>query len=414
MNELHARSAALKALLRVEKDGAYVNLVLDSCLGGLSRQDCAFVSALVYGVCERQITLDFLLEQKLRGGTRSLRPTVLCALRMGAYQLLYMNAVPQSAAVNTTVQLLKNNKCAYAAGLANAVLRKITAEGLTALEKADMAVRYSVPQWLVELWVNSYGEEMAAAILEASFDAGQTYIRVNTGRTTAYELARKLKARQCEELPGALILPKGTVPQKTREFADGLFHVQGKASQNCVAALAPKAGERILDLCAAPGGKTFTMAQDAREVAACELHPQRANLIEEGARRLGLENINVLCADGTALDPKEIGFFDAVLCDVPCSGLGTIAKRPDIRKKLAKTLDNLPKIQYTLLSNASSFVVGDGRLVYSTCTLNLEENEKVVGRFLEENSGFELVSQQTLFPHIHGCDGFFIALLKRL
>jgi len=437
------RQTALEVLLRIERDAAYANLALDAALSGASMdgRGTAFCSALIYGVTERCVTLDWLLSRQLQKPLKQLRPPVLCALRMGAYQLWFMDSVPASAAVNTTVQLLKANGCAYAAGLANAVLRKSAGdrreeagskqEALMKSLPPDLSIRYSVPGWLAELWISAYGRDTAEAILAASFGGGDTYIRVNTLKTTRDGLISALGEEGVEALPSpalphAAILSKGAVPQKTRAFAQGLYHVQGLASQYCVEALKPMPGERVLDMCAAPGGKSFTIAQEiyindndlsplhrASSVTALELHPHRAELIRKGAERLGIDNIEVRVADASKLSPEECGLFDAVLCDAPCSGLGTLGKKPDIRRKEMPGLDNLPEIQYTLLMNAASLTHSGGRLIYSTCTLNPAENEGVCSRFLAENPLFIPDKQLTLFPHIHGCDGFFIAVFNK-
>jgi len=471
------RQTAFEVLLRIEKDMAYSNLALDGTLSAARQngRDSAFCSVLVYGVSERQITLDWLLSQHLQKPVKQLRPPVITALRMGAYQLCFMDSVPDSAAVNTTVQLLKSNGCAYAAGLANAVLRKLSrmrseeaGYKQKALEKIleneNLSIRYSVPDWLAELWVNAYGYDFAEALLAASFGNGENYIRVNTTKTTRDSLIAALadegvSALPSSALPNAAILPKGTVVHKTQAFADGLYHAQGLASQYCVAALNPQPGDRILDMCAAPGGKAFTMAQEllsysshivgasiARPsvknhttgeqcsllhnmpyIAALELHPHRTELIRKGAVRLGLDNISVHTADATKATTEEYGLFDIVLCDVPCSGLGTLSKKPDIRRKNKASLDNLAEIQYTVLMNASAFVHPGGTLVYSTCTLNPAENEDVCLRFLAENLNFKLDKAflphiprhkvdypfLSLFPHIHGCDGFFICKMQK-
>ncbi|MDR1805710.1 MAG: 16S rRNA (cytosine(967)-C(5))-methyltransferase RsmB [Clostridium sp.] len=432
-----ARQTAFETLLRIERDGAYGNLALGAALdsSGLNERDTAFCASLVYGVTERQISLDWLLSRLLSKPIARLRPPVITALRMGAYQLHYMDSVPASAAVDTSVRLLKANGCAYAAGLANAVLRKCAATGPKYPEQGDdesLSIRYSVPQWLVELWRGAYGEEAMHKLLAAGLEHGGQYLRVNTTKTDTEGLIAALaeegiEAKPSPALPNAVILPKGTAPQKTKAFAAGLYHAQGLASQYCCAALNAKGAERVLDICAAPGGKSFTLAQDARQLTAVELYPQRAELVRKGAKRLGLGNIEVITADAAALNPSDTGIFDAVLCDVPCSGLGTLSKKPDIRKKDRSSLDNLPAIQYTIFCNAAFFVRDGGRLIYSTCTLNPAENELLCKRFLAEHGEFEADGNflkglprrtedgafLTLLPHIHGCDGFFIAVFKK-
>jgi 16S rRNA (cytosine967-C5)-methyltransferase len=429
-----ARQIAFAVLERVEKDDAWASLALDAAIAPLNARDGAFCAALVYGVLERVWTLDWALAKHLSKPLKALRPPVLTALRLGAYQIFFMDSVPDRAAIHSAVALLKASDHAWAAGLANAVLRKCAATGLV-YPPPDapeyLTIRYSVQPWLAKMWIDAYGYAHAVGILDASLQRLPHAVRVNTLRTTPAALIAALAdegvAATPADLPDALRLAKGTAPQKTRAFADGLYHPQGLASQYCVSALAPQAGERILDVCAAPGGKSFTMALSGAQITALELHEHRAGLIRQGAARLGLENISVHCTDATQPPPEKPGTFDAVLCDVPCSGLGTLAKKPDIRRKTGQSLDNLPELQYTIMRNAVSMLASSGRLVYATCTLNPAENEAVCARFLADFPAFAPVTDflpalprvtddkrfLTLLPHVHHCDGFFIAVFKK-
>ncbi len=432
-----ARKAALGTLVRVARDGAYSNLALSSALKdrSLSDADSAFASALVYTTLERQITIDYHLSLYLTQPLRKLRPEVCAALRMGAAQILFMDKVPVSAAVNESVALIRQDKkTAYAAGLVNAVLRKVASGGLRIPEgDSDEArsVRYACPVWLVRLWTESYGRADADAIMASSFGAAPTIVRVNTLSTTADALAAALadegvRTKRFEGLPNALILEKCGAPERLRAFRDGLFHVQDAASQYCCDALDARPGQTVYDVCAAPGGKSFTLCQQMENtgvVRAFDLHPQRVRLIESGAERLGIRNLFAAVHDACVPDadrPKA----DRVLCDVPCSGLGVIAKKPEIRLKTAEDIDKLQEIQYNILCISSTYLKKGGRLVYSTCSLNPLENEAVVQRFLEAHPSFRTVpvlpeadkrereNMCTLLPHRTHSDGFFIAALS--
>ncbi len=431
-----ARKAALETLVRVYRDGAYSNLALSSALGGnLSRADSAFASALVYTTLERQITIDYHLSQYLTQPIRKLRPDVCAALRMGAAQILFMDKVPDSAAVNETVTLVRGNKkTAYAAGLVNAVLRRVAAGGLQIPEgDGDEArsVRYACPVWLVRLWTESYGRADADALMASSLGSSPTIVRVNTLKTTTESLAERLaaegvQARRFDGLPHALILENAGAPERLKAFRDGLFHVQDAASQYCCEALDVRAGQTVYDVCAAPGGKSFTlceMMENTGSVYAFDLHAHRVGLIESGAQRLGIRNLHAAVHDACALDGDRAK-ADRVLCDVPCSGLGVIGKKPEIRLKSAQEVDNLHDIQYNILCVCSTYVKKGGRLVYSTCSLNPRENEDVVRRFLQTHPAFRTVpvlqntdklerdNMCTLMPHRSGSDGFFITALS--
>lgn len=433
-----ARKTAYETLLRIFRDGAYSNLALSAALrvGTLGAADSAFASALVYTAVERQITIDYNLSLYLKEPLKKLRPEVCTALRMGAAQILFMDKVPDSAAVNESVRIVKNNKkFSYASGLVNAVLRKVSQNGLCLPEQNSAAYRsvlYSVPQWLAELWSTAYGAEEADRIMASSFGGTDTAVRVNTLRTSADALQERLTAegirvKRCAFLPDALILQKCGAPEKLAAFQEGLFHVQDIASQLCCKALQAKPGQTVYDVCAAPGGKSFTLAQDMENTGilqAYELHPHRVQLIEQGAERLGITNLLAKPWDACVSDANRPQ-ADRVLCDVPCAGLGVIAKKPEIRYKKPEDIDKLPDLQYNILCISSQYVKANGILVYSTCSLNPAENEDVCRRFLQSHPQFHTVpiltgtdkreadNMVTLLPHRTGSDGFFITAFTK-
>ncbi len=428
------RQIAFQALLKTEKDGAFSNLALDAVLSksDLDTRDKSFVSNLFYGVIERQLTIDYNLSLYLTKPLKKLKPEVLTIMRAGAYQILFMDKVPDSAAVNESIKLSKKNGASYASGLINAVLRKVAAKGLVLPENENSAeylsVKYSCPLWLTEKWTAEYGEEDTAKLLEASIGSADTYIRVNTTRTTDNELIDKLAnegvfAEKTYNENTLKINLKGNDIEKLKAFKEGLFHVQDMASQLCAKALGAAEGDTVFDLCSAPGGKAYTvceMMNDKGRVLCFDIYDNRVSLILKGAKRLGLKSIEGKTGDASVYN-ESLGLADRVLCDVPCSGLGIIRRKPEIKYKKEEDLASLPEIQLAIINNASRYVKSGGRLIYSTCTLSKAENEDVCRNFLDANKNFKAVGvfsqddecMKTLMPHKNESDGFFIAAFKR-
>lgn len=433
---MNPRVIAFEALNKIEKDRAYSNIALDFLLSktDLDARDRAFVSNLFYGCIERKITLDYQLEQYLKQPIKKLKPEVLTLMRMGAYQILYMEKIPSSAAVNECVKISKEKGLSYASGLINAVLRKIDKNGLKLPNRNDypyyLSVSYSCPRWLVDKWLKEYGESDTAGILSSSLGAGDNYIKINNLRIKETELVELLNGEGvvCEktDIDGCMkISLRGKSVENLESYKKGLFHIQDAACQLCVKALMAKEGDRILDLCAAPGGKTYSIAENMNnigEVISFDIHEHRVGLIRAGAQRLGLSCIRAETGDATVYNEK-LGTADAVLCDVPCSGFGIIGKKPEIKYKDPDGIKALPALQLSILINGSRYVRKGGRLVYSTCTLSKSENEKVCSRFLALNDDFKAVSPLpeysdgqylTLMPHKNDTDGFFIACFERI
>lgn len=429
----NARQTAYEILNKIQRDNSYSNLLIDYAFekSDIAEKDKAFVSALVYGVLERMITLDYELSHYLKQPLKKLKPQVLTILRLGAYQLLFLDKVPASAAINESVKLTKNNGASFASGLVNAVLRKVNTNGLT--ETEDLSVRYSAPKWLCDLWCESYGIENALSLLESSFGSVETTLRVNTLKTSADELIAALAqegitAKKSEIIFDALTVENAGALHKTKAYFNGLFHVQDIASQLCCSALEVKENETVLDICSAPGGKSFTLAQimkNTGELYSFDVYDHRLKLIYDGAKRLGITNIETIQNDGSVYN-SSVPFADKILCDVPCAGLGVIRKKPEIRYKKCDEVDKLPDLQYSILCVSAQYLKNGGTLVYSTCSLNPDENENIINRFLSEHSDFESVrvlpelkrhAENTdyisLMPHIHNCDGFFVAAVKK-
>ena len=415
-----SRALASQLLIQSEKSRSYANLALDAALKreSLGSADAALCAALVYGVIERRRTLDYQLDSLLQKPLSQLPAEARAALRLGLYQLFYMERIPAHASIYESVELAKaSQKSRHLAALVNAVLRKAQARGLVLPEGDDdnsLSIRYSCPEWLVVLWRESYPNDYIQ-LLEHSFDQEHLLtIRVNTLKVSSQHLMECLWAQPVEGLPDALWLPGGDVTIFPG-FDDGLFHVQDAAAQLCCLALDPQPGDTVLDLCAAPGGKSFTCAQlmqDRGRVIAMDLYAGRVRLIEQGAARLGLTCIEAIQGDARRAEFLYPNKADRVLCDVPCSGLGILRKKPDIREKMRAELDKLPEMQYAILCAGMRSLTPGGVLVYATCTLNPAENEDVCERFLAQHPDVRAEPFRTLMPHKDGTDGFFLARFK--
>ena len=431
------RQAAFEALLKVQRDSAYSNLAVDAILKEnehFDERDKAFVCNLVYGTLDRLILIDYNLGLYLNQPVRKLKPELHTILRLGAYQILFLDKVPSRAAVSESVNLAKVNKSAFAASLVNAVLRRVSDNGLRLPEGDEnspqyLAIKYSCPEWLMAMWIDAYGLDNAVQLAEKALEAPSVVVRINTTKTNAEDLIWRLAedgvvAEKSEKFPDSLILTNSGAVEELLAYQDGLFHAQDFASQLCCKALEAKEDDTVFDLCSAPGGKTFTIAEMMNNtgcVRAFDIYQSRVDLIKNGAKRLGLDNVFTYLSDATIFN-ENYGKADKVLCDVPCSGLGIIRRKPEIRFKKFDDIDNLPDIQYSILCNAVDYLKDGGRLVYSTCTLNPKENQEVCNRFLAEHPDFTAVEvlpemkrykegekYLTLMPHLHSTDGFFIA-----
>lgn len=418
-----ARKIALKALLQI-RESAYSNITLNKILkeSDLSAADKALATACVYGVLDRTITLDYVLSQHIKTPLKKVHPIALENMRLALYQIMYMDKIPDSAAVNEAVKLIKNSKQKHLSGFVNGVLRNILRnEIILPNDKSvkSLSVKYSCPEWIIDSFINDYGLDNTIALLDHSLLAPPVNIRVNTIKTDINTLAVKvndegIKTVNCG-FDGALEIVGGIDVTKSASYREGLFHVQDIASQTAVSVLAPGKNERVLDICAAPGGKTFTMAQymeNVGEIIACDLYQKRVELIQKGAKRLGLDIVEAIQNDATLIN-TDLGRFDAILCDVPCSGLGVIRRKPEIKYKDLSEYSDITAIQGKILENAASCLLPGGRLLYSTCTLRKCENEGVINAFLDKHSGFGLKYQRTFMPHVDGTDGFYCALLQK-
>lgn len=429
---INVREAALNSLLRCEKEGRYTNIELDASIKkyNLSGVDRSFFTALVYGVTERKITLDYILTKYSHIALEALNIFILNILRLGAYQIIYMSRVPDSAACNESVNQAKQRSNSGSASYVNAVLREIVRNKnqLPFPSREDgftffLSVSYSLPEWLCGMWRDMYGDFQAEKIAKAVNRHPYMTLRVNTLKTTRDGLLNRLNNQGIEAAAAftenAIIL-KQDIPVHQLPISEGLCFIQDASSQYCTEVLHPLPGETIIDTCACPGGKSFSCAllmQNRGIVFSFDLHGNKLSLIDKTAEKLGISIIKTSEQDGTKENDSYFNKADRVLCDVPCSGLGVIARKPDLRYKTPCDLEKLPDVQYNILHTASSYVKHDGILVYSTCTLNIKENEQVAERFLKENEGFSACGfgMQTIFPdEDRDSDGFFIACFKRI
>lgn len=429
---MNVREAAFMSLEKCTPGGKYSNLEVDSSIKkyGFTGNDRAFFTALVYGTVEKRITLDYVISQFSSKPIEKLEPKVLDILRLGAYQILFLDRVPDSAACNESVELAKFYTHKGTSGFVNGVLRSIS-RGKNAIEYPPkdtleyLSVKYACPIWLCEMWERDYGREKCERILTGINCNPRITLRTNTLRTDRESLKKRLAADGIESAEtklstNGLILDEFTPIGEVTALAEGLCFVQDEASQICTEAVGARPGDTVIDTCSCPGGKSFGIAMSMKNkgsIISFDLHESKLSLVKRGAEKLGIDIISVSVQNGTRPREEFIGKADRVLCDVPCSGLGVIAKKPDLRHKSAKDIENLPEIQYSILDAASRYVKTGGRLIYSTCTLNKRENEENRVRFLKEHSEFSETVQDmpfgrseiTLFPDEQGTDGFYIA-----
>lgn len=422
---MELRDAVYQSLLRFAQGKQFSNLALDAALEKyeLAARDRALFTTLFYGVIERQITLDYLIGRFSAKPLDKIEARLLPILRMGVYQILYLDRIPDRAAIYECVELAKRYTHKGTAGFVNGILRNLARqkEGLpwpTAGSDDYLSVYHAAPLWLVSLWREAYGAERAERLLETLSRHPRMTLRVNTLRITREALIERLNALgiPSEATPSA---PQGVrlldeVPiSALTPLSEGLCFVQDEASQLAVAAVGARPRETVIDTCACPGGKSFGIALDMGgqgRLISLDLHESKLSLVKDGAKRLGIACLEAAVHNGRQAREDLCGIADRVLCDVPCSGLGVIAKKPDLRFKDPKEIEKLPAVQYEILCAAASYLKKGGRLVYSTCTLNPRENEEVVMRFLKEHRQAVLEEMRTFFPDEGQTDGFFTAV----
>jgi 16S rRNA (cytosine967-C5)-methyltransferase len=424
-----ARELTLSLLMKGEKTKQYSNIVLDNALKNseLSSADRGLVSALFYGVIERRITLDYQIKSLATRDISDIDEKTVNALRIGLYQLIYLDRIPPHAAINESVSLCSRKS----AGFANAILRSFLRRGGISLpDKSNtleyLSVAYSIDIPLLSRLLSIFGRDETEKLLTAINQAPPTTLRVNTLLTDRNTLIEKIPSSAPTQNAPHGIFVQGSV-RDIYGFDEGMFFVQDEASQICVEALGAKSGDVVMDICACPGSKSFGAAitmKNQGEIYSFDLHENKLSLVINGAERLKIDIIQTSDCDGRHFLPTFEKAADRIICDVPCSGFGVLAKKPELRYKNPEESAALPKIQRDILNNACKYLKSGGTLIYSTCTILPEENEKNIEDFLASHPDFYLEEWQvgdivakdgmiTLLPHIHKTDGFFIAKLKR-
>ncbi|MDE7120549.1 MAG: 16S rRNA (cytosine(967)-C(5))-methyltransferase RsmB [Oscillospiraceae bacterium] len=430
----NARATAVKLLMQMSAEQSYSNFALDQELerSGLPAQEKAFCTQLFYGVIERRMTLEYLTKVYSQKNPEKLDAPVRYILYLGFYQMKYCDKIPDRAAIYESVKLAGYFRKKSASGFLNAVLRKFQRAEKTVPStgdfRKDMQIRYSVPGELLEKILEEHGKSFTECFLENSLLPPSCTIRKNSLIADTPEQLQSFQELQPELINDSNLKNAFRIHAQdlrhTRAFRDGLFHVQDLSSQLCCQVLDAKPGEVIFDMCAAPGGKTFTIAQYMQnhgKIYAFDLHPHRVKLIRDGAERLKLTCVHTEVKNATEYN-YDLPMADRILCDVPCSGFGVIRRRPEIKYKSLESVRELPELQLRILENSSRYLKPGGILVYSTCTILEQENQGVIRKFLESHPDFELLPLEklgipdgyaVLSAQYADCDGFFIARLHR-
>lgn len=433
---MSARTTALCALIATRRQGAWSDGILKEYVqrDRLERRDAALAATLTYGVMQNRMLLDHYLEQVVSGGLSRLQPAMLDILRLGAYQILLLDKIPDSAAVNEAVEQTKRYVNQKAAGMTNGALRALSRKKGSLNEPRDLATTYSHPQELVELLMQSVGENQIEPFLRADNEPAPTCLQINPLLSDPDEVERALTEqdilfRKHPWLSGCYLVAGTGNLARLDLFASGKVYVQDASAKLAAIAAEVQPGMRVLDTCAAPGGKSFALAMEMKNegsVTSCDIHAHKISLIEKGAERLGISIITTREADASKFQEEFKDGFDVVVADVPCSGLGVIRKKPDIRYKDLAPTERLPAVQAAILENVSRYVRPGGALLYSTCTVLRRENEDVANAFLARHPAFHLEAftvpdglggqnggMLTLYPHVHEADGFFICKLRK-
>ena len=422
------RKTAYYALADVESKKSYSNIALNNHITRLRPNAHSFVRELTYGVLENKMLLDYIIDQLVPTGSAKLKASDRIILRMGIYQLGYMDSVPEYAAVNESVNLAKKY-CRGREGFINASLRsyirekyRITLPDRSEDEIKHLSIKYSYEPWIIELWLEQYDMDFVEALLKAGNCTPPLVVRANWLKTLREELIRRLEASGCIVEKGklyedALHIKKGGALIDTKMYKDGLFSLQDEASMLVAAMLNPKHGDLIMDVCAAPGGKTMAIAErmnNKGKIIASDIYMRKLNNIVDNAKRLGVTIVETRTWDATKIDSGMIEKADRVLVDAPCTGLGVVRRKPEIKyKKRSSEMDSLPAKQLQILFASSKYVKTGGVLVYSTCTINPDENQRVIEQFLKKSNTFIKEDAIQLMPNVNGTDGFFICKMRK-
>ena len=428
----NSRELILDTLLLIDRDGEYSHIALKQVLDKyqyLDKKERAFITRVVNGTLERMIELDHIIHSFSKVKVNKMKPVIRMILRSGVYQIKYMDAVPDSAVCNESVKLAGKRGFTGLKGFVNGVLRNVS-RNLAKVEypsrekdpEGYLSIRYSLPAWLAAQWIREYGLEKAEEIGKGFFAERPLCVRCNASRISREELAERLRREGVvvtpdEEVPCALWLQGYDHVAGLPEFREGLFYVQDLSSMRAVLWADSKEGDQVLDVCAAPGGKAIHVAEMLRGtgmVEARDLTDYKIGLLEENIRRAGLANIQAVKWDATLPDPEKEEKMDIVLADLPCSGLGVLGKKPDLRYKMTpEKEEELARLQQKILSVVQAYVKPGGTLVYSTCTIHRAENEENTRWFLENHPKFRLRKERQLLPGADRGDGFYIAVMEK-
>ena len=422
-NSTNTRELALDMLLAIDRDGQYSHLVLRDVLDKyqyLSKQERAFLTRLTEGTVERMLTLDYVIDQFSKTKVKKMKPLIRELMRLSVYQIMYMDGVPDSAVCNEAVKLARKRGFSGLSGFVNGVLRSV-ARGWKDVAFQNESVRYSVPEWIIDGWNADYGRDVTEKMLEAFMQPAKITVRTNTQKCTPEELKDRLSqegvtVEAIEGISYAFALSGFDYLAGLGSFQDGWFYVQDISSMTVAHAADPKKGDYIIDVCAAPGGKSSHLAElldGSGMVEARDLTEYKVGLIEENILRHDLHNMKAVQQDATLFDEASVEKADILICDLPCSGLGVIGRKSDIRYKMtAEKAHDLAALQQEMLDTVWKYVKRGGKLIYSTCTIHKEENEDNVAAFLQKHPQFTLVEQRQIFP-MEGSDGFFVAKMIR-
>lgn len=427
----NAREIVLDTLLEIEKNKVFSNQLLKSVLDKydyLDIQDKRFIKRLTEGCIERKIELDYYLNQYSTIPVNKMKPLIRCLMRMGVYQIVYMDKIPDAAACNEAVKLAIKRKFVNLKGFVNGVLRKISRnkEKLPLPQKDNsreyLSVKYSMPEWIVDMWLMEYGREDTEVLLKALAGIHPVSIRFSTkvSKENREEYVKAWKeqgaiVKQAEKIPYVYLLEGVDGISSLKGFKEGVFTVQDISSVLCVEAADIKETDTCMDICAAPGGKTMLAAEKSSKVLARDLSEKKVELIKENIERMGLsDKVQTEIWDATVADDTKAEYADVVFMDVPCSGLGVMGKKRDIKYHVTpETLDSLVELQKQIVENSWQYVKKGGVLMYSTCTIHKEENQDM-SRFICENYPFELEEEKQILPGFTEADGFYFARLRRV
>lgn len=440
---MNAREIAYKVLLDIEKNKNYSNMAINKHFKDvkLSNQDRGLATEIIYGVIENKYHIDYMIDKLSKVKTNKMEIYVKTLLRMGIYQIMFLNSISDYAAVNETVNLAKK-KNSKVSGFINGILRNVIRqkETIGAIKVKDdidyLAIKYSYDKWMIRNWMIHFGREFTEELLEANSQRPSIYLRTNTLKITRDELIEKLekqniKASKVNVVDEAIKVENLKDIENNSLYKEGLFTVQDISSMLVGKVMNPKENSSVLDVCSAPGGKTTHMAtlmNNTGQVVSRDIYEHKLKLIKAACKRLNLTNVDVEEYDAMKMDKDSIGKFDYVLADVPCSGLGIIRRKPEIKYKEKEEFRDLPPIQKKILENASKYVKKGGTLIYSTCTIQDSENIDVINEFLQKNKNFELApidevkvdldnqekGYMKIYPNVHEMDGFFISKLIRV